>query len=116
MILKLDAESKSKLNAGGGFSYLFPYRAASVTIRGWREKALRHTSLTPRRGGSQGKPSISLIIISHLRYCGLRRVGFSKRIAVINDHNHVDSSDFTEFTRREHRDANAPVTGWAGGN
>src|SRR5262245_29264007 len=49
MICRLDAESKSKLNAGRRFSYLLPYQAAGVTIRGWREKAPQHTSLAPRR-------------------------------------------------------------------
>jgi len=33
MILKLDAESKRKLNAGVRYSYLLPYQAAGATIR-----------------------------------------------------------------------------------
>ena len=51
-----------------------------------------------------------------LRLLGLRSAGFRKRVAVINDHDHTDSSDLAELPRREHRDANATVTGWMGGN
>src|SRR5215813_10222456 len=44
------------------------------------------------------------------------RAGLRERIAVINDHDHPNSRDFTELSRCEHRNANAAVTGGKSGN
>jgi hypothetical protein len=57
-----------------------------------------------------------LLFFFPLRLLRLRGADFRKRVALIYDHGHSDSRDCAEFTRREHRDANAAVAGGAGGN
>src|SRR5262245_36758489 len=115
MFRKLDTESKSKLNAGGKFSYLLLYQAAGVTIRALRGKSapayFPGATMRPRQGVFNTVDySFALTLL------GLRGFGLCKRVAVINDHDHADSGDFTELTRREHRDANAAMAGGSGWN
>src|SRR5262245_58987079 len=98
-------------------SYHFCYQAAFIAIQ------VRQGKISPARA----EFSADHFVIFHSSVLLIRsnpplteahsllrkKPGRSK---INNDHDQTDSSDFTELTRCEHRDANAPVAGWRSGN
>src|SRR5262252_307412 len=98
-----------------GFRISFITRPLALRFGRWMEKLpsilpWRHDAPAPGEAFNMVDYSFALTLL------GLRGFGFRKRVATINDHDHADGGDFTELSRREHRDANAAVAGGPGWN